>query len=316
MYKNTLPLTSYCSAQVVLFLQPPPWPDRRSMKLFSFLLLSPTISSAVCPLPHRGREGKAFFQLCGKKDAKASTILSDALYWDHLLDNFDSTVEGNTGETFQSRYYVDSTNYRPGGPYFLYIGGEGPLSGPANGFIQDLAASHGARIYSLEHRFYGESLPQHSIDIALSVEYLQFHTVDQSLFDLAAFIDFINSSIAPDEGIPEWFAVGGSYPGALSSWFRIAYPNHTVASLSSSGVVNALFEFPEFDQQVATSAGEQCANAIRASTTALETAMNSNSTATKVRDRRYWCALACSLATAPCALQCSRPMGWLRRDGG
>ena len=251
------------------------------MKLFSFLLLSPTISSAVCPLPHRGREGKAFFQLCGKKDAKASTILSDALYWDHLLDNFDSTVEGNTGETFQSRYYVDSTNYRPGGPYFLYIGGEGPLSGPANGFIQDLAASHGARIYSLEHRFYGESLPQHSIDIALSVEYLQFHTVDQSLFDLAAFIDFINSSIAPDEGIPEWFAVGGSYPGALSSWFRIAYPNHTVASLSSSGVVNALFEFPEFDQQVATSAGEQCANAIRASTTALETAMNSNSTATK-----------------------------------
>jgi hypothetical protein len=169
---------------------------------------------------------------------------------------------------------VDESFYRPGGPSFIYIGGEGPMGGPASGLITDLASSHGAKIYSLEHRFYGESLPEHSVDVALSVDYLKFHAVEQSLADLASFIDAFTAG-------EEWFAVGGSYPGALSSWFRIAYPNKTVGSLSSSGVVNALFSFPQFDEQVATSAGDECAAAVRATTTALEAAYDADSTATK-----------------------------------
>lgn len=64
-------------------------------------------------------------------------------------------------------------------------------------------------------------------------------------------------------------------------WFRIAYPDSTVGSLSSSGVVNALFAFPEFDMQVAESAGSECADAVRATTAALEEAYDANATATK-----------------------------------
>ena len=67
--------------------------------------------------------------------------------------------------------------------------------------------------------------------------------------------------------------VGGSSPGALAAWFRLAYPDATVGSLSSSGVVNALFEFPQFDEQVAASAGAECAAAVRATTAALEKAL-------------------------------------------
>ena len=47
-----------------------------------------------------------------------------------------------------------------------------------------------------------------------------------------------------------WIHVGGSYPGALSAYFKVKYPNLTVGGLSSSGVVEALNEFHQFDEQV------------------------------------------------------------------
>lgn len=47
-----------------------------------------------------------------------------------------------------------------------------------------------------------------------------------------------------------WIHVGGSYPGALSAYFKVKYPTLTVGALSSSGVVEALNEFPQFDEQV------------------------------------------------------------------
>lgn len=42
--------------------------------------------------------------------------------------------------------------------------------------------------------------------------------------------------------------IGGSYPGALSAWFKSLYPDHAVASWSSSGVINAIEDFKGFDQ--------------------------------------------------------------------
>lgn len=43
---------------------------------------------------------------------------------------------------------------------------------------------------------------------------------------------------------------GISYSGALSAWFRLKFPHLTCGSLSSSGVVLAVHNFTEFDQQV------------------------------------------------------------------
>ncbi len=37
-----------------------------------------------------------------------------------------------------------------------------------------------------------------------------------------------------------WIVVGGSYPGALSAWFRYKYPHLTIGSIASSAVVQAI----------------------------------------------------------------------------
>lgn len=71
-------------------------------------------------------------------------------------------------------------------------------------------------------------------------------------------------------GNNKWFTFGGSYSGALSAFFRLRYPDYTVGSLSSSGVVNTIFDFYQFDQQVATSAGPACADVLRETTAAIE----------------------------------------------
>ena len=71
---------------------------------------------------------------------------------------------------------------------------------------------------------------------------LPFLTVDQNLEDTKAIIEILNPNkkhrvITHD----------GSYSGGTASWFRTHYPDTTFASISSSGVVNALIDFVDFD---------------------------------------------------------------------
>lgn len=53
-------------------------------------------------------------------------------------------------------------------------------------------------------------------------------------------------------GASQWITIGGSYSGALSAWFRLKYPHLTIGAVSSSGVVNAIYDFTAFDQQGAS----------------------------------------------------------------
>ena len=61
-----------------------------------------------------------------------------------------------------------------------------------------------------------------------------------------------------------WITIGGSYPGALSAWFRNKYPHFTIGAISSSGVVLAVEDFRMFDEQIYISAmksGQYCVDA-------------------------------------------------------
>lgn len=62
--------------------------------------------------------------------------------------------------------------------------------------------------------------------------------------------DNINQKLNRTDTENPWFVFGVSYSGALSAWFRLKFPHLTCGSLASSAVVQAVYEFPEFDQQV------------------------------------------------------------------
>lgn len=76
------------------------------------------------------------------------------------------------------------------------------------------------------------------------------------------FIETLNKD-TPDRQV---VVIGGSYPGALSAWFKQRYPQLAVASWSSSGVVYPIADFWQFDEQIYTStvkSGDYCPKVIQ-----------------------------------------------------
>jgi pimeloyl-ACP methyl ester carboxylesterase len=138
------------------------------------------------------------------------------------------------------------------------------MGGPPDGYIATLAQNYSALLVSLEHRFYGESIPGDD----MSTENLHYLTVDQALADLNSFISFYTEE--GKTGASSWFIFGGSYPGALASWFRASYPDSTAGALSSSGVVNCIIDYYDFDMAVTAAIGNTCANQIRRTNAAYE----------------------------------------------
>jgi len=74
---------------------------------------------------------------------------------------------------------------------------------------------------------------------------------------------------------PDWVTVGGSYPGALSAWFKSKYPEHAIGAWSSSGVIHAIAPFSEFDASLYTSlrkSGNSCPDIVQTHYTWMEDA--------------------------------------------
>jgi hypothetical protein len=181
----------------------------------------------------------------------------DYQWFTQRLDHLNMQVR----DTWQQRYYDIDQYWDPKtGPLFLYICGEGTCRKPAdNSFVVNLAKEFNGRVLALEHRFYGMSQPTAD----WSTENLQYLTPDQGLADLAYFATNKSREFSEKFGIPHrrWIAVGGSYPGAMSAWFRYKYPHVAFASLSSSGVVNAIHDYHQYDEQVFNStakSGVEC----------------------------------------------------------
>jgi hypothetical protein len=65
--------------------------------------------------------------------------------------------------------------------------------------------------------------------------------------DVSWFIDSMNREVGEGH---KWVIIGGSYPGAMSAWFKHVYPDKVSAAWSSSGVINAIVDFNMFDQDI------------------------------------------------------------------
>lgn len=193
-----------------------------------------------------------------------SSLQSQLWFDEQLIDHFNL----HDNRTYAQRYWVLDTYFdREYGPVFLYICGEYTCPGVPDErqYPVVLARKFGALLLVLEHRYYGASQPFG--EKSWSYENLKYLTVNLALADLAYFIKWAkNTGLAGINSRNPWITIGGSYPGALSAWFRYKYPHLTVGALASSAVVNSILDFTDFDHQIMTStlrSGPECPENIR-----------------------------------------------------
>jgi len=180
-----------------------------------------------------------------------------------LLNHFD--YADNT--TWTQKYYVNATFWTMGNPIFLMLGGEGPLGASSVGdhyILGTYAPIYGAMLVSLEHRFYGESIPKNSS----SVDNLRLLNAQQALADAVYFRYWFTDLYKTPNS--KWIVFGGSYSGALSAWARNKYPHVFQGSVASSGPVNAVEDFNQYLQVTANSLGTQCSSIIKKGTDSIE----------------------------------------------
>ncbi|KAL3844694.1 hypothetical protein ACJIZ3_002097 [Penstemon smallii] len=208
----------------------------------------------------------------------SKSLTKEELWFNQTLDHFSPYDH----RLFGQRYYEYLDDFRtPDGPIFLKICGESACNGIPNDYIGVLAKKFGAAVVSLEHRYYGKSSPFKS----LTTENLKYFSSKQALFDLAAFRqyyqDSLNAKLNRSNIDNPWFVFGISYSGALSAWFRLKFPHLTCGSLASSAVVQAVYNFTEFDKQIGESAGPECKSVLQEITHLVDQRLGSNEKALK-----------------------------------
>eukprot|EP01103_Thecamoeba_quadrilineata_P010216 TRINITY_DN2135_c0_g3_i1.p1 TRINITY_DN2135_c0_g3~~TRINITY_DN2135_c0_g3_i1.p1 ORF type:complete len:502 (-),score=81.08 TRINITY_DN2135_c0_g3_i1:13-1497(-) len=245
------------------------------MRLLTSALLLLSVLFLAHAFPHPLQHNlHSKFQAMEKKAIENGYTMPKAQFFDQVLDHFDH----QNSQTWKQRYFVNDTFWSgPTGPIFFQIGGEGAINA---GYVVTLemavyAQQHGALQIALEHRFYGESRPLPS----LSTENLSLLSAEQGLADAAYFISQIKKQYnAPDAPV---ISFGGSYPGALTAWFRLKYPTITVGAVASSAPVQATLDFYEYldvvDQSLSYFTGPQCDSLIQNATTQIQNMLQSES---------------------------------------
>ncbi|XP_012494011.1 PREDICTED: thymus-specific serine protease [Propithecus coquereli] len=153
--------------------------------------------------------------------------------------------------SFLQRYWVNDQHWADqDGPVFLHLGGEGSL-GPGSvmrGHPAALAPAWGALVLSLEHRFYGLSVPAGGLDMAQ----LRFLSSRYALADVVSARVALSRLFNVSSSSP-WICFGGSYAGSLAAWARLKFPHLIFASIASSAPVLAVLDFSEYNDVVSRS---------------------------------------------------------------
>ncbi|KAI7160358.1 extracelular serine carboxypeptidase [Hortaea werneckii] len=191
---------------------------------------------------------------------------------DMPIDHFPSSTryEPHTNATFSQRYFYDDSYYKPGGPVFLYIGGETSgeyrFSNLQTGIIQILMEATNGLGVILENRYYGESYPFASS----TTDELRFLTTEQTIADNAYFAQHatfptINSSLnAPNA---PWILYGGSLAGAQTAFSLKTYGGDDGilwGGIASSGTTKAELAYVEWYDPIQEYGPQDCVGSINA----------------------------------------------------
>ncbi|XP_065089084.1 putative serine protease K12H4.7 [Ochlerotatus camptorhynchus] len=188
-----------------------------------------------------------------------STRQAETKWIMQYVDNFDP----QNPSTWSMRYIENGEHYQPGGPLFIFLGGEWEVNSGTvlQGHFYDMAKELGAYLFYTEHRYYGQSHPTASTRTDL----LKFLNVDQALADVAHFVEEMKRTI-PGATNSKIIMAGGSYSATMVAWFRQKYPHLLDGGWASSAPLLAKLDFTEYKEVVSESirlvGGENCANRI------------------------------------------------------
>ncbi|XP_076453998.1 putative serine protease K12H4.7 [Babylonia areolata] len=236
-----------------------------------FLVCMLSTSDAWTPRFFRGRPRGGLVPPPPRSEDNQGTPLSPDLWFNQTLNHFDSA----DSRSFQQRYFMNDKYFKPGGPVFLSIGGEGPAN-PVwmeNGAWVQYAQDHKAMMFMMEHRYYGKTHPTDD----MSVDNLQYLNSEQALADLAQFITFAQNKYKLTGS--KWIAIGGSYSGALAGWFRMKYPHLVTGAIATSAPVFAKLNFLEYLSVVRDSLAENsqsCVSNIQQAVAEIDKMMNTS----------------------------------------
>ncbi|EXJ76093.1 uncharacterized protein A1O5_00601 [Cladophialophora psammophila CBS 110553] len=160
------------------------------------------------------------------------------------VDHFhnESRYEPHTNATFEQFYWLDTSNYVPGGPVIIHAIGEDSPSYDfqwlQKGLLHDIANATGGVAVLWGQRYYsgGAIVPSSQY----TTENLRFHSTEQAMADLAYFAQRVSFPGLGDRNLTApttpWIILSGSYGGIISAFTRVQYPDLFWGGLSSSGI--------------------------------------------------------------------------------
>eukprot|EP00123_Amoebidium_parasiticum_P015372 comp22934_c1_seq1/m.36337 comp22934_c1_seq1/g.36337 ORF comp22934_c1_seq1/g.36337 comp22934_c1_seq1/m.36337 type:complete len:507 (-) comp22934_c1_seq1:219-1739(-) len=188
--------------------------------------------------------------------ANEKDVAEEQWYTQQTLDHFDFSDT----RTWRQRFFVNDKFFKPGSnaPVFLCVGGEGPpLDGSVVSYSDhcnlavEMLPKTGGLMLALEHRYYGKSLPVPDF----TTPNMRYLSSRQALADLAQFHGFAMERFNLTTK-NKWVSFGGSYPGMLAGWMRLKYPHLIHAAVASSAPVEAVLDFPGYNNVVGDTLAE------------------------------------------------------------
>ncbi|KAI0116341.1 peptidase S28 [Nemania sp. FL0031] len=189
-----------------------------------------------------------------------------AYYFDQTIDHFphSSRYAPHAKGTFKQRYFVETSYYKPGGPVFLFLGGEGSITGDThldNSLIEQLSKKFNGIGIVIENRYYGTSIPFNTT----TTDELLYLTTEQVIADFDLFARKVKlpgiNGTANAPSTP-WIVYGGSYSGALSAFTIKTYPDTYYGAVSSSGVIHGQVEYPQWYDPIQKFGPQDCVASI------------------------------------------------------
>ncbi|CAP38389.2 Protein CBR-PCP-3 [Caenorhabditis briggsae] len=213
--------------------------------LRNLILLAFLAASALAILPNhyhfKDKLNKAARLSTGNANVPVTTA--------YMIQNLDH-YNGNASGTFIQRYYYTESYTLHQRTAFLYISVSGDfetsvITDDRNPVVKS-AKQFGATVFSLEHRYYGQSKPNVANFDSNSLRYLNSF---QAIQDIVAFIKYANKQFNMDPDV-RWVLWGAGYGGVIAAEARKWNPDVVAGVIASSSPLTHVYDFWQFNDHV------------------------------------------------------------------